>query len=109
MRVLHRETHMHMRMADTRNQGDESAKYNHHGPRCFCGTAGQGACAHLGTIEAAMRNGNAAWTFVSDNEGLQCFFVMSVPEHICCEQIGLGQQKPWKDSTGQRDVSNQNK
>ena len=51
-----------------------------------------------------MRNGNAAWTSVSDSEGLLCFFVEVVPEHICCEQVGLGQQKPWKDCTGQRNV-----
>ena len=49
------------------------------------------------------------WTFGSDSEGLLCFFVESVPEHTCCEQVGLEQQMPRKDCTGQRNVCNQHK
>jgi hypothetical protein len=40
-----------------------------------------------------MRKSFEAWLngpSVSDTGGLQCPFVESVPEHIFCEQVGLG-------------------
>ena len=91
---LRPETFTHVRGADARNrgkQGDarnlgeikERSRGNLHVPRCFVATAGSGACAHLSTIEAAMRK-----SFTSNNCPLQVLLTTTCATYNHTEVMG---------------------